>query len=181
MKVGQTKEKKYNSTVHHPVSYTHLKASFGWIRQMMRRNGFALRRRTSLAQKLPSDYEEKLLHYQRFVINLCNKHNYSLEHIGNGDETPVLVDMTSNFTAVSYTHLDVYKRQPSKCSPLHLIHLSNLRSHSWKHFSNSSVVMADNSCLVFFFTASMPSKCFPFMYLFIRGNKKKSDGARSGE
>ena len=101
----------------------------------MRQNGFALKWRTSLVLKLPSDYEEKLLQYQRFVIHLCKKYNYSLEHMGNADETPVFlifylriftvdqkgtksvtVKITGNeklraTVTVSYTHLDVYKRQ----------------------------------------------------------------------
>ncbi|KAJ8385136.1 hypothetical protein AAFF_G00192770 [Aldrovandia affinis] len=38
---------------------TEFKASFGWCRRMMRRNGLSLRRRTSLAQRLPSDFREK--------------------------------------------------------------------------------------------------------------------------
>lgn len=37
------------------------KASLGWCKRMMRRNGLTLRRRTSLAQRLPSDFGEKLL------------------------------------------------------------------------------------------------------------------------
>lgn len=45
------------------------KASLGWCKRMMRRNGLTLRRRTSLAQRLPSDFGEKLLSFQRYVIN----------------------------------------------------------------------------------------------------------------
>uniref|UniRef100_A0A3B3R247 HTH CENPB-type domain-containing protein n=1 Tax=Paramormyrops kingsleyae TaxID=1676925 RepID=A0A3B3R247_9TELE len=45
------------------------KASLGWCKRMMRRNGLSLRRRTSLAQGLPTDFEEKLLSFQRYVIN----------------------------------------------------------------------------------------------------------------
>ncbi|KAJ8412579.1 hypothetical protein AAFF_G00129150 [Aldrovandia affinis] len=55
---------------------TEFKASFGWCRRMMRRNGLSLRRRTSLAQRLPSDFREKLLSYQRYVIKLRKKHSY---------------------------------------------------------------------------------------------------------
>lgn len=74
------------------------KASIGWCRRMMRRNGFSLRRRTSLAQRLPKDCEEKLVAYQRFIIKLRKQHNYLLSQVGNADETPVYFDMPSNTT-----------------------------------------------------------------------------------
>lgn len=74
------------------------KASFGWMRRMMRRNGFTLRRRTSIAQKLPTDFEEKLIEYQRFIIGLRKQCNHLLSQIGNADETPVYFDMTTNLT-----------------------------------------------------------------------------------
>uniref|UniRef100_A0A673FL43 HTH CENPB-type domain-containing protein n=1 Tax=Sinocyclocheilus rhinocerous TaxID=307959 RepID=A0A673FL43_9TELE len=81
---------------------TEFKASLGWCRRMMRRNGFSLRRRTSLAQRLPSDFTEKLLSFQRYVIGL-RKNSYPLDQMGNADQTPVFFDMliviTSRWTA----------------------------------------------------------------------------------
>lgn len=74
------------------------KASMGWCRRMMKRNGLSLRRRTTLAQKLPGDFNEKLLVYQRHVISLRKKHNYSLGNMGNADQTPVYFDIPSNLT-----------------------------------------------------------------------------------
>lgn len=64
----------------------------------MRRNGLSLRRRTSLAQKMPADYEEKLLAYQKYVISLRKRHEYLDAQIGNADQTPVYFDMPSNVT-----------------------------------------------------------------------------------
>jgi hypothetical protein len=52
------------------------KASNGWAGRFMRRKGFALRLRTTLAQQLPTDYIEKLIAYQRHIINLRRKHDY---------------------------------------------------------------------------------------------------------
>jgi transposase-like protein len=46
------------------------KASNGWAVRFMRRKGLALRQRTTLVQKLPTDYIEKLIAYQRHIINL---------------------------------------------------------------------------------------------------------------
>uniref|UniRef100_A0A3B3R0P4 HTH CENPB-type domain-containing protein n=1 Tax=Paramormyrops kingsleyae TaxID=1676925 RepID=A0A3B3R0P4_9TELE len=56
----------------------------GWCKRMMRRNGLSLRRRISLAQHLPTDFEEKLLSFPRCVIKLRKMHLYPLDHIGNG-------------------------------------------------------------------------------------------------
>lgn len=64
----------------------------------MRRNGLSLRRRTSLAQRLPADFREKLVNYQRFVIKLRKKHEYPLDQMGNADQTPVFFDMPTSVT-----------------------------------------------------------------------------------
>uniref|UniRef100_A0A3Q2X9R6 Pogo transposable element derived with KRAB domain n=2 Tax=Hippocampus comes TaxID=109280 RepID=A0A3Q2X9R6_HIPCM len=74
------------------------KASLGWCRRMMRRNGLTLRRRTSPAQRLPSDFEEKLLSFQGYVINLTERHSYPLDQIGYADQTPVFFDMPTLVT-----------------------------------------------------------------------------------
>ena len=74
------------------------KASMGWCRRMMRRNGLSLRCRTSLAQHLPADFREKLVNYQRFVIKLRKKHEYPLDQMGNADQTPVFFDMPTSVT-----------------------------------------------------------------------------------
>ena len=80
------------------LNITGFKASLGWCRRMMRRNGLSLRRRMSLAQHLPSDFGEKLLPFQRFVINLRKKHSYPLDQIGNADQTPIYFDMPTSVT-----------------------------------------------------------------------------------
>lgn len=80
------------------VPRTSFKASRGWITRFMRRKNFSLRRRTTIAQKLPADYEEKLIRFQRHVIKLRQEKNYFLGQIGNADETPVYFDMPSAAT-----------------------------------------------------------------------------------
>jgi transposase-like protein len=74
------------------------KAGNGWAVRFMRRKGSALRRRTTLAKKLPTHYVEKLIAYQRHIINLSRKHDYLLGQMGNADETPVFFDMPANTT-----------------------------------------------------------------------------------
>ena len=64
------------------IPTTEFKASIGWSNRMMRRSGLALRRRTSIAQHLPSGFEEELQSFQRYVIGLRKKHSYPLDQIG---------------------------------------------------------------------------------------------------
>jgi hypothetical protein len=64
------------------------KASTGWRVRMMRRNELPWQR-TSLCQKLLSDFKEKLLEFQKHVIGLQKANNYLLSQIGNADKTPV--------------------------------------------------------------------------------------------
>lgn len=57
-----------------------------------------LRRTTSIRQKLPSDYEAKLLEFQRYVIDLCRLSQMPLGHIGNTDQTPIFLAMPMSRT-----------------------------------------------------------------------------------
>ena len=54
---------------------SHFKASPGWCYRFMARHNLSARRRTATAQRLPGDYEDKLLNYQRFTINQRQIHN----------------------------------------------------------------------------------------------------------
>lgn len=58
--------------------------------------GFALRRRTSICQKLPEEFDHKLVEFQRFVIDLRQERGYMMGEMGNADETPVWFVMPSN-------------------------------------------------------------------------------------
>ena len=64
----------------------------------MQRNGFRLHRRTSLCQKLPADFKEKLVAFQRSVTRLQKKNNCLLSQTGDANEIPVYSDMPSNYT-----------------------------------------------------------------------------------
>ena len=64
----------------------------------MERHGFSIRRRTTVAQKLPKDYEDKLISFQRFVISKRKQHSFELKHIGNADQTPLTFDIVTNST-----------------------------------------------------------------------------------
>jgi hypothetical protein len=59
------------------------KASNGWAVRFMRHKGLAHHQRTTLVQKLPTDYVEKLIEYQCHIINLHRKRDYLLGQMGN--------------------------------------------------------------------------------------------------
>ena len=64
----------------------------------MERYGFSIPRRTTIAQKLPQDYEEKLIKFQRYVIAQRKKHDFELKYIGNVDQTPLTFDIATSST-----------------------------------------------------------------------------------
>ena len=65
------------------------KAGNHWCQRFMKRNGLSLRQKTTLAQRLPDDYEEKIVNFHRFIINHRKQHSYPLHVIANMDKTPL--------------------------------------------------------------------------------------------
>jgi hypothetical protein len=59
--------------------------------------GLALRGRTTICQKLPKDFEQKLLNYQRYITNLRKKGNFMMGQIANADENAIYRDMPPNY------------------------------------------------------------------------------------
>jgi hypothetical protein len=51
-----------------------------------------------ICQKLPKDFEEKLLNYQRYINNLRKMGNFLMGQIANANETAVYLDMPPNYT-----------------------------------------------------------------------------------
>jgi hypothetical protein len=86
----KAKECARNSTVP-------FKASRGWCEKFMKRESLSLRWRTNISQKLPSEFETKLIEFQRFIIGLRRRYKYSLSRIDNADETAVYIDMPRNY------------------------------------------------------------------------------------
>ncbi|CAI9725534.1 Hypothetical predicted protein [Octopus vulgaris] len=66
--------------------------------RFMKRNGLSLKTRTKLAQKMPDAYEEKILKFHSYIINLHKNTNFELCHIANMDEFPLTFDVPSNKT-----------------------------------------------------------------------------------
>ena len=73
-------------------------ASDGWVRKFMIRHNLSLRAKTSVAQKLPSDLEDKWKQFIEDVCDLRAEDNFKFELIGNMDETPLFFDMAPNRT-----------------------------------------------------------------------------------
>jgi hypothetical protein len=62
------------------------------------RYNFSNRRRTTIAQHLPEDLEEKQQSFLSFVLYRRIQYNYSLELIGNMDEVPLTFDSPNPIT-----------------------------------------------------------------------------------
>jgi hypothetical protein len=58
------------------IPRSRFKASKGWAIRFMHRMGLALRRMMTICQKLPNDFEQKLLNYQRYITNLRKTGNF---------------------------------------------------------------------------------------------------------
>jgi hypothetical protein len=74
------------------------RASLAWSYAFLKRHNLSIRRRTHIAQKLPSDYEDQLTKFQSYIIGLRKKTNYDLSQIGNADQTPLTFDLPSDTT-----------------------------------------------------------------------------------
>ena len=66
--------------------------------RFMSRIGRALRRMMTICQKLPKDFEQKLLNYQRYITNLRKARNFLMGQMANADETAICLDMPQNYT-----------------------------------------------------------------------------------
>ena len=69
-----------------------------WVFQFMKRHGLSMRTKTRLAQKMPIQYEDKILNFHKFVIQLRKQTKVPLCQIGNMDKTAMKFDCPSNRT-----------------------------------------------------------------------------------
>ena len=93
------KAKMLARKVQHDINaYKSFKASQNWCYRFMGRHHLSVRKRTTIAQRLPDDHEDKLLNFQKYVIKQRKEHNYPLSLIGNADQTPMTFDLPSDYT-----------------------------------------------------------------------------------
>src|SRR6266511_4414709 len=69
-----------------------------WLDSLMSHNNLSNRRRTTIAQHLPSNLVEKQQEFLAFITYRRIQHDYPLVFIGNMDETLVTFDLSSNTT-----------------------------------------------------------------------------------
>jgi len=80
------------------IPRSRFKASKGWAIRFMHQMGLALGRRTTICQKLPKHFEQKLLNYQQYITNLKKTGNFLMGQMANADETAIYLDMPPNYT-----------------------------------------------------------------------------------
>ena len=81
-----------------------------WCSRFMKRHNLVIRQQTKISQKLPTDLEEKITEFQRFIIKCRKQHDYSMASIANMDETPTWFDMPSSKTVNKAGEKTVYVR-----------------------------------------------------------------------
>ena len=74
------------------------KASIGWYNNWKRHHTVSMRAKTTLAQRLPADMEEKIVEFHRFVLRVQRRHGYQLSHILDMDETPTRFELPATRT-----------------------------------------------------------------------------------
>jgi hypothetical protein len=57
-----------------------------------------MRTRKRIVQKMPAEYETKILQFHKFIIGARNKSCFELSQIGNMDEVPLTFNVPSNKT-----------------------------------------------------------------------------------
>ena len=60
--------------------------------------GLALQRRTTICQKLPKDFQQKLLNYQRYITNLRKAGHFLMGQMASADEMAFYLGMLPNYT-----------------------------------------------------------------------------------
>lgn len=74
------------------------KFSSKWLDGFLGRYDLSQRRKTTVAQQLPSDLIEFQQSFLSYMLYMRMQHNYPLKYIGNMDETPMWFDLPSNTT-----------------------------------------------------------------------------------
>ncbi|KAI8494062.1 hypothetical protein Bbelb_284090 [Branchiostoma belcheri] len=74
------------------------RVSNGWLCCLKKGYGLSTRRKTSATEKLPQDFEDKVLSFQRRMIPLREQCDYPMCDVFNMDETPLTFDMPSDWT-----------------------------------------------------------------------------------
>jgi len=55
------------------ISVTDFAGTTSWCKRFMRRNGLCMHTKTTVAKKLPREYERKFIEFHKYVINMRKK------------------------------------------------------------------------------------------------------------
>ena len=74
------------------------KASLGWYSNWKGHHSISMRAKTSLAQCLPADMEDKVIEFHRFVLRSSQHWGYDLSRILNMDKMPIQFELPATRT-----------------------------------------------------------------------------------
>lgn len=80
------------------MSIADFSGTTSWCERFMKRNDLCMRTKTTIAQKLPPEYERKIIEFHKYVLNLRKMKCFEIGQIGNMDEVPLTFDVPSNRT-----------------------------------------------------------------------------------
>jgi len=78
------------------MSITDFAETTSWCERFMRRNGLCMCTKTTIGQKLPREYERKIIEFHKYVINMRKKLCFEIGQLANMDEVPLTFDVPSN-------------------------------------------------------------------------------------
>lgn len=116
------------------IAHKDFKASAGWCTRFMNRHGLAIRQRTHIAQKLPTDVEKKVQNFHRFVLKHRKLNDFPIAAIGYMDETPISFDLPSNRTI----HFKREKTASVKTTGAEKSYMTVVLSYAWLTKQNQS-------------------------------------------
>lgn len=130
-----------------------------WCFRFMRRNYLSIRARTTLCQKLPEDFAEKLDNFKAFVKKQVEENEIAEKHIVNMDEIPLTFDIPMGRTVAEKGDKSVLLRTTG---------------HEKSHFTVVLACCADGTKLppmLIFKRKTLPKDSFPSGVL-IQANEK---------
>ena len=68
----------------------------GWCYRFMKREVLSRRIKTSIAQRIPANYDDKIVKFHKFVIRARKRTSFELGQIENMDEVPLTFDVPPN-------------------------------------------------------------------------------------
>ena len=78
------------------IEMSNFAGTASWCGRFMSGNGLCMHTKTTIAQKLPCEYERKIIEFHKCVINMRKKLCFDIGQLGNMDEVPFMFDVPLN-------------------------------------------------------------------------------------